>query len=686
MELLYIWVRHNGILSNAGFNLDSRFYFEYKEDNENHILAVEILSNDSLREKYINSIDVENKNIKNVTAFVGNNGVGKTTLLKTIHQLSSTKDISKRYGNILVVYYEKDKLKVSYLGENSYQHKIQINITKQEQEEQVTELFDLSGNIPGREKCYHTYNNTEHLMDFIFYSNSMANEISNEYVKNDISTVKLLENKSLDVFFYEEFKRQIDYVMAIRSQEDKEYEQIPFLKKYMTTIINQENANKVISVKMKKATTNEGVGLRIRKSNNDRKNDALIWVIRKLNSIKIYNINYHIKRNVILALLLNEKSRSFLRDKGLLYWKSGYQLLDKMIRNEIYIITRKETNQDVIRILFSDNYTGNNIDQLEEIYKLFLGRYGKHENSKYFNEGLFKDSDLHEDTYEDERCTYMRTSILHAIEQHMSDEEVINSWIEVLMKEGGHLSEFQEYFDFMEYADYLYRMNRNSENNMVDEKINLVFEDAYDLIIKYNRLFIEKINLDFLCFGWQMSSGEAAILNLFSRLYEVKQKIRQKSITILLDEPDLNLHPSLQQDFIYYFYKFINYSFNNHDVSIVLTTHSPIMLSDIPKKNILFLKSDANNRCEIIDIKNEQYSEISETFGGNIYNLFSASFFMEFGSIGTYARENLQSIFNRLKQYPKDEERDEIKKEIELIGEPVLRMQAEMLLQTMRRE
>ncbi len=102
---------------------------------------------------------------------------------------------------------------------------------------------------------------------------------------------------------------------------------------------------------------------------------------------------------------------------------------------------------------------------------------------------------------------------------------------------------------------------------------------------------------DYLKFSWgyNMSSGENAMLNLFSRIYSAKEAIEKNdNITLLIDEADLMFHPEWQRQYIHKMRNFFETIFPQVNVQIILATHSPIMLSDIPKQNVVYLdKTDA---------------------------------------------------------------------------------------------
>lgn len=156
--------------------------------------------------------------------------------------------------------------------------------------------------------------------------------------------------------------------------------------------------------------------------------------------------------------------------------------------------------------------------------------------------------------------------------------------------------------------------------------------------------------LDFINFTWPMSGGEKAILSLFSSLYE-KREISY-NFTLFLDEPDLYLHPEWQRKLILLLIEVIPSIFENHEIDIVLTTHSPILLSDIPNDRVIYLKkinediiSDSSNI--IADLSTNH----KETFAANIHSIFYDSFFLNNGSIGEFAFQKINNLIKVLVPY-----------------------------------
>ena len=74
-------------------------------------------------------------------------------------------------------------------------------------------------------------------------------------------------------------------------------------------------------------------------------------------------------------------------------------------------------------------------------------------------------------------------------------------------------------------------------------------------------------------------------------LYFIQSKKNESedsdSYLFYFDEPDLSLHPNWQKQYIYQLLKLFK-TFNKN-IHFLFTTHSPFLLSDIPKQNIIFL-------------------------------------------------------------------------------------------------
>ena len=107
---------------------------------------------------------------------------------------------------------------------------------------------------------------------------------------------------------------------------------------------------------------------------------------------------------------------------------------------------------------------------------------------------------------------------------------------------------------------------------------------------------------DYLRFEWDLSSGEMLLLTAYARFYDDKTKNTNSNIKnriVLLDEAEVSFHPEWQRIYLSNMLKFFKDLYNNCHVQLIIATHSPIILSDIPKQNILGKDIDKNFRINV---------------------------------------------------------------------------------------
>ena len=116
---------------------------------------------------------------------------------------------------------------------------------------------------------------------------------------------------------------------------------------------------------------------------------------------------------------------------------------------------------------------------------------------------------------------------------------------------------------------------------------------------------------------------------------------------ILLDESELGYHPEWQRSFISLLVEFLDAlkTTNNSisDFQILISTHSPILLSDIPKCCTNYLQRSQDGRTVKVEMGLE-----TETFAANVFNLYRMSFFMEEGLVGKFAAKKINEILERI--------------------------------------
>jgi predicted ATP-binding protein involved in virulence len=168
-------------------------------------------------------------------------------------------------------------------------------------------------------------------------------------------------------------------------------------------------------------------------------------------------------------------------------------------------------------------------------------------------------------------------------------------------------------------------------------------------------------------FSWRnLSSGEQAILKLFSRLKQALTEIqlkgeRPKTILILLDEPDTCLHPDWERRLLGVLFTYIETIFAEYSVQLVLTTNKPFFLSDLTNKNITVLGKTIDD--------GQKFS----TFCNRIPSILAHDFFLS-SDLGEISKK----FFNRLKTQGANASEDD-KEMIKFVGDIYLQHALETL-------
>ncbi|MDX9960048.1 MAG: AAA family ATPase [Aliarcobacter sp.] len=193
------------------------------------------------------------------------------------------------------------------------------------------------------------------------------------------------------------------------------------------------------------------------------------------------------------------------------------------------------------------------------------------------------------------------------------------------------------------------------------------------------QFFVQKKD-DVLYFN-DLSDGEQQLLLIFSKIYyliRTTYKDSTKELIFLIDEPDTFLHPNWQRNFFANLYKFITNIeiFKHKKFHFIVTSHSPFILSDLPKENVIFLE------------KGKQvypFEDGKQTFGANIHTLLSHGFFMKDGLMGEFAKNKINDVINFLNGNKSSiTTNDEAQNLINIIGEPVIKKQLQKMLDSKR--
>ena len=168
---------------------------------------------------------------------------------------------------------------------------------------------------------------------------------------------------------------------------------------------------------------------------------------------------------------------------------------------------------------------------------------------------------------------------------------------------------------------------------------------------------------------YDLSQGERK--SLVDSLILLEHINNNENSLILLDEPDLAIHPKWQKSYINDL--ITSYKKLDKKIHFVITSHSPFILSDLPKENVIFLKDGKQVDVDI------------DTFGANIHTLLSHGFFMQDGLMGEFAKGKINDVINYLNDKKSNiKSDDEAQKIVNIIGEPILKRQLQKMLDSRR--
>lgn len=575
MELVYLWVEKYKNIENQGFNFSPRFTCEY-EDGE---LTID-------KKEHV-SIFPDNINI---TAIVGENGSGKSSLFEVLTFLFYQGVIVNREDKTFFLFYKNDRF---FIQCENYKHK---NI-------ELEDFIKIKNNTSiamSKEFCYRT------MMPLIHFSNCISDITHNYSLKalknydkfyNGIQPIKPLmkSENSYDNFnqkFQYILKKNVDFFNFIDENFIFDSYQCEIqLQEIEVSIVQYDNKEfgEYISFQKKKHLNNEELLYKM-----------LIVLAIEMTTDKIHNSKHHsLEPNTANAEILKKYIKENIEDKlinkindfndsslklTLHICKNSLEKIEEFISEEIFDIN-----------LFSAYSQWEPIKPMNNIHEI-IGNYEVPQSNTIFQSKIFKMED-----------NYLET---------VYNNELLN-----------------------------FMMNNN--------------------ILRCNFLNSKKNNCHFL----ELSSGEKLFLNVLTNFAYTLFRLQDDFNGLMLfDEIELSFHPNWQKRLLKSFIHIQNEISKTKKLylHLIFTSHSPFILSDIPKENVIFLE------------KGKQVYPKIETFGANIHTLLSHGFFMKDGLMGEFAKEKIQSVIDFLNDTGDDNlNQQEAWSIIKIIGEPFLKHKLE---------
>ena len=318
---------------------------------------------------------------------------------------------------------------------------------------------------------------------------------------------------------------------------------------------------------------------------------------------------------------------------------------------------------------------------LENFYTLILNH-----NNEFQLKEIFKFNpitiELKEQTYSqynEERFEYLdKLNDKYIFEQLTKEKFLVFLYSNLCMQPHLNMTKIEN--DILSIEDEILEKNNLFKFNNITKtyqlltklKQSFVFSDFREIYRDYKKEITELRNCGYIGINLiddedrkysNLSQGERKFFTESLMIYDAITKKDNKDILVVLDEPDLSLHPQWQKKYLKELVNLFS-KFTNKNFHLILTSHSPYILSDLPKENVIFLEKGKQVK---------PFKENEQTFGANIHTLLSHGFFIEDGLMGEFAKNKISEVIELLKkdQLSEDEIKD-CKHIISIIGEPIL--------------
>ncbi|MFW3343131.1 AAA family ATPase [Aliarcobacter butzleri] len=392
---------------------------------------------------------------------------------------------------------------------------------------------------------------------------------------------------------------------------------------------------------------------------------------------KIQNVNsliFLLFKKADEFILLKPSSKKIKIDKN----------FEKKIKKEDIIKFDFSTSNEIKLITYDSDFTKENfIDKdikkyFENITKFGFSYKEKYlqDNNKILNIEKYKHiSNLLTYILKDElifldiffRPTYIKISNYDKSYTNLKIDEIIEK-----LKNKEFIDQLEINKDLLKQLKY----NQKIAINELD-KIKILFE----LPIQ-DHFYIDFYNEMDISFS-EFSQGERSFYNHFLFLMFINKNHSEskenENTFFLIDEPDTTFHPNWQRKYVSQLLNiYKNYKKNIH---LIITSHSPFILSDIPKANVIFLEKDEKTG----NCKNVSNRIDINPFGANIHTLLSHGFFMKDGLMGEFAKEKIDLAIKYLNQkILTEDELNYCENIISIIGEPIIKRELQKMLDSKR--
>lgn len=218
-------------------------------------------------------------------------------------------------------------------------------------------------------------------------------------------------------------------------------------------------------------------------------------------------------------------------------------------------------------------------------------------------------------------------------------------------------SDIRDLFHLLGKMDDKYFTDTEFTIPVMDIDVNgkTVMRDVFERMEQYRPDQIGVFTECLLPYHWSyVSSGEYQYAKIWGVLEEYGVRVKmmtqgqkyseaiQPNLILLLDEPENYMHPEMCRTFIRNLNILLSKRNPNTELQVLISTHSPFMLSDVMASLVIKMDYDENGKCVISESKKPYYA-------ANIHSIMADGFFLEY-TIGEQARIFLEDKFKLLQR------------------------------------
>ncbi len=276
-------------------------------------------------------------------------------------------------------------------------------------------------------------------------------------------------------------------------------------------------------------------------------------------------------------------------------FKQEFSMTDYIVNSPEQSKKLKKDIEDIIKeIIKTKNKNKNNFEEIKSFYYDVIDVISKKQGDRW-----------KEITSEFKKSVYSFYGFLKDCDKNKIEFKAIKDGVKIKFKNESTISNSncKDFFD-----------------NCIDEVEKKYLDGEDSLMAVYVSTKIETL-----------SDGEFTNLELYASIYEqieyLMKNNKTKSYILLFDEIEREMHPEMCRELIFNLIKFLK-KFKENNFQLILSTHSPFLVSDLRKENLICLRKTGQGDSEVVNVK-------ENTFAQNIHLILKNDFFLN-STIGAY--------------------------------------------------